>query len=80
LWDKYNDICGLVLVGGTLQKTADGMNPKAASACGRQVAKEMTNLAVAVELARTLRLIPLPIVASLPVEDALRVEAHCRDG
>ena len=69
LWDRYNGICGMFLAGGTVQKTADAMNPDAASECVRQVAKDMTDLAAAVELTRTQRVIPPPIVAPLPAQD-----------
>lgn len=69
LWDKYNGICELVLAGGTLQKTADGMSLETANACAKRVATDMTDLAAAVELARTQRLIPPPIISYSPGED-----------
>ena len=62
LWDQYNGICELVLAGGTLQKTADRMDLKTAGQCVRRVAMDMTDLAVAVELARMQRLMPPPVI------------------
>jgi hypothetical protein len=69
LWDMYNGICGTLLAGGTLQRTADGMDLNAASECATQVARNMTDLAVAVELARTQRLMPPPTTDLLPGQD-----------
>jgi hypothetical protein len=71
LWDKYNGICETVLAGGTLQKTADRMDLKTASQCARQVASDMTDLAAAVELARTQRAVTPPVIAPLPSQDEL---------
>jgi hypothetical protein len=74
LWDQYNGICETLLAGGTLQNTADGMDLETAGQCARQVAKDMTDLAAAVELARTQRLIPHPVIAPLPGEDDPRAD------
>jgi hypothetical protein len=69
LWEKYNNICETLLAGGTLQKTVDGMNPKSAGECSKQVAQDMKDLAAAVELVRTQRMIPPSVIAPLPSLD-----------
>lgn len=66
LWEKYNGICETLLTGGTLQKTVDGMNLETAGECSNQVAKDMTDLAAAVEVVRAHRANPRPITAPLP--------------
>jgi hypothetical protein len=66
LWDQYNGICEVVLAGGTLQKTADRMDLNSANECVKRVASQMTDLAAAVELARTQQVIPPPVVIPLP--------------
>ncbi len=73
LWEKYNDICETLLAGGTLQKTVDGMNLKIAGECSKKVAKDMTDLAAAVEIVRNQRVIPHSIIAPLPSLDASSV-------
>lgn len=80
LWDKYNGICGLVLACGTLRKTTESMDPTTASECARRVAREMTELAAAVELTRTQRKIPPPVVAPIPGQDSSAAPAGCATG
>lgn len=53
VWEKYNGICNMLLAGGTWQKTIGRMDLKTASQCAVQVSKEMKDLAVAVEFARS---------------------------
>lgn len=53
LWEKYDEICHLLLARGSWQKTLDGMDAETANECAARVSHAMNDLATAVELART---------------------------
>jgi hypothetical protein len=52
LAEKISHICRVLFAGGTLRKTAAGMNAKTASECATQLGNEMTSVAAEIEQAQ----------------------------
>ena len=69
LWERYDCICNTLLAGGTWQKTIDRMDLKTAGECATQISKAMTDLAFAVEFARSHVVILPPATTPLSLSD-----------